>query len=397
VDRDGDPDLLIAEGNDVAPGPIVLYMNVDGALGAEPAWISEEERYHGHLTIGDVDGDGWEDAAVAVYLGPDGFGDPGGAVVYHNEAGVLHADWEATGFHSFSVAFGDLDLDGDLDLAAATGETYKGEEEAARVFLGDGAGGFEEGWRSPEGLRLDVTWADFDGDGALDLAFASQDTPHEIYHSSGGTLPTHPTWLAPGEGFEGNSLDWGDVDGDGALDLVVSENLQFDGEGVLRLYCGDGLDLCWESDDGAAMRSAVDLSDTDGDGVLDLTAGAWFDDVRVYRGTGSGLQTTPGWRSDADDLVVEALGWADVDGSGRVEAEISGVGLLAIPGRGRVLEVTGGAAAGGWISGAGAVSARYLVAGPRDLAVSDWTSTRGDLVYLRDHDPREKEARDRAP
>ena len=38
--------------------------------------------YHGHLAVGDVDHDGYDDVVVARYLGADGFGDPGGVDWY---------------------------------------------------------------------------------------------------------------------------------------------------------------------------------------------------------------------------------------------------------------------------------------------------------------------------
>jgi len=68
--------------------------------------------------------DGWIDVAVSVYIGPDGFGDPGKVKVYYNQEGELEGipSFESYNFYTFSCALGDADGDGDLDLAATGGE-----------------------------------------------------------------------------------------------------------------------------------------------------------------------------------------------------------------------------------------------------------------------------------
>ena len=161
----------------------------------------------------------------------------------------------------------------------------------------------------------------------------------------------------------------------------------------MRVYCGVALDICWESEDPSAMQSAVSLEDVDGDGYLELVAGAWRGEgspsgswghfVRIYDGDLTGLQGEPYWWSTPNDVVVEAFAWADVDGSSWEEASVKGEGLVRLPERGRVLEVEGGVAGDGYISGPGAVSARYLRPVARDLAVTDWNHDNGNLLFSR--------------
>lgn len=387
LDADGDADVVIAYGNDMSPGPLAVYLNDGGALPETASWTSAAEHYFGHLSVGDVDGDGQVDVVVSRYLSDLGWDEGGGVQLYRNVGGQLEPSpsWEAEGFYSFANALGDVDGDGDLDLVATAGESYSHIDEPTRLFLNDGAGDFgdEPVWQGPSGYAYDAAFADLDADGRLDLALARHGEGHAVWLNQGGTYDEAPSWQATDGEFEGNTLDWGDIDGDGALDLVVSDNNQLGGDGVLRAWCGPALSLCWTSQDRPAMQSAVSLEDVDGDGDLDLAAGAWWGAARIYENQGGALSAEPVWVASPDDPVVEAFDWEDLDLSHAVEAEITGEGLVQIPGRGRVLSVEGGCASGGWASGPGELTVRYLAGGARDLAVSNWDPAMGNYVYGR--------------
>ena len=389
IDGDNFAELVVAYGNDIQRGPLLVYDNVEGELEVEASWSSESFHYYGHLSTGDVNGDGYTDVAVSRFLGDAGFSEPGGVQVFLNLGGELETtpSWESLeSFYSFSCALGDVDNDGDLDLAVAVGEAYYNDPDYSRLYLNDGTGHFgSEAWTTETPRHsFDVGWADFDGDGWLDLAFANHSTPHTLYFNQGGSLSEAPGWSAEGvdDEFEGNSLDWGDVDGDGNLDLIVSENKQAVGLGVVGLWCGPDLALCWQSEDGEDYQSAVSLEDVDGNGRLDVVAGAWWGEARIYLNETDFPETSPSWVSD-DSCVIEAFAWEDVDGSDWTENSVSGEGLVAVPGRGRVLSVTGGVAQDGWISGPGEVQASYLEPLQRDLALSNWEKEIGNRIYAR--------------
>ena len=328
VDQDGDQDLVVAHGNDMQPGHLAVFENVDGTLDPEPVWVNRTPAYYGHLALGDVNNDGLVDVVVSRFLGSDRFDSPGGVEVYLNLGGIFEdtPSWEAGGFFSFSVALGDMNGDGALDLGIAVGEAYYNEPDRARVFLGDGLGGFGDApvWMAPEPhYSFDVAWADFDGDGRLDLALAQQVSGHRIFPNVGGMLSDTPMWVAAEtEGpFEGNTLDVGDVDGDGRPDLVVSDNDQLGGVGMVRLWCGPDLALCLGVSQ--AYASAVDLFDFDADGDLDLSYGGWWAPVSILENVGGVLNGQPIWTSNKTDFVVEALDWADVDGESGAELMVT--------------------------------------------------------------------------
>lgn len=388
IDRDGDADLLVAAGNDMRQDALFLYQNVDGVIEQTASWVSEERAYFGHISVADLNNDGWADVAVSRFLGVDRFDTPGRVEVFLNRGGALsdEPDWVSPPVYTFSCALGDVDGDGDADLAVAVGEPYHAEPARSLLFANDGQADFGAApiWQTEAPRHsLDVGWLDINRDGWLDLAFANIGSGHTVYLNEGGALAATPAWTAPGEdaSFEGNSLDWGDVDGDGWLDLAISDNKQLGGVGSTSLYCGPDLERCWESADEPAFSSAVSLEDLDGDGDPEVVAGAWWGPLRVYQND-AGLPPEPSFVSDTSS-VIEAFGWEDIDGSDRRVETLVGDRLIEVPGRARVLSVVGGVATDGWISGPGAIRAEVLAPAPRDLAITNWDPNVGNYIFTR--------------
>jgi hypothetical protein len=390
LNQDGFAELIVAYGNDIQRGPLAVYENTDGFLDEHLGWQSDSLHFYGKLDVGDLNGDGWIDVVVSRFLGDAGFTEPGGVQVFLNDQGVLPAEpsWEsAEQVFSFSCALGDVDRDGDLDLAVAVGEPYYNNPGRSLLYLNDGLGDFGSPVWTTERDRhsLDIAWSDFDGDGWLDLVLASVGSPPALFSNWGGGLVEEPTWEAEGEAsfFESNSLEWGDVDGDGQLDLLVSENKQLAGSGTVSLYCGAEWTLCWQSTDPPAFQSALSLEDIDQDGDLDLFSGSWWGAVRFYENTNGTLETQPSWTSQTQ-TVIEDFAWEDINGSEATEITLEGEFLVAVPGRARVGSVTGGTHAGGWVSGPGALSFTYFESAQRDLAVSNWDREIGNHIYSRE-------------
>ncbi|HVS02278.1 MAG TPA: VCBS repeat-containing protein [Thermoanaerobaculia bacterium] len=247
-----------------------------------------------------------------------------------------------------------VDFDGDGHLDVVHGPPRKGGSQP-RIFLGDGAGGFR-----PYGGNLprapldygDVAVADFDGDGTLDLAFASHLRGFKVLVQSGGGWKEWSRGLdfrVAGGGnvppdFTSRTLKAVDWDGDGRIDLVTlgeGPRLAMQGRrnrpefhdqatGV-RVFLNNG-DGSWSVLDGPAEQrnvygDSVAVGDLDGDGRPDLIHSSlqqWEKRILAFsRG-----------RDPWETEVVEALhGWrvvgvdaADYDGDGRDDFAVGAYG-----------------------------------------------------------------------
>ncbi len=164
-----------------------------------------------------MNGDGKLDLVVADGIGAtvsvlmnSGMGTFGAKVDY------VVADGVPTGFAPRSVALGDVNGDGRPDIAVANYDS-----NTLSVLVNSGTGTFapkvDYATESPSSVAV----GDMDGDGKVDLVVANQGsaTASVLVNSGTGTFAT-PVYYPTGRGPLAGAV--GDVDGDGKLDLVVS-------------------------------------------------------------------------------------------------------------------------------------------------------------------------------
>ena len=383
IDGDGDLDVVVSEGNDMEPGLVRVYYNIEGTLEEEASFFTAQPQYYGRLALGDLNGDGWVDLAVSKFLGSERFDSPGGVEVFMNRGGELseYPDWSWDGAFSFSLSLGDINGDMLIDIVLAVGESYYNMPDRSRGFCNDGAEGFILCWEADaDRYSFDVAVADINRDGAMDLLFAHEGEGHSI-HLSDGTLPAiTPSWQAQEGGFEGNTLDWGDINGDGVLDLVVSDNLQRDGIGRIRAWCGPEFGLCWQSEDDPQMQSALLLRDIDHDGDVDLLAGAWWGALRIYEQTEGGLSYEPSFIGQDDRIVAEEFAWGSIQATERIT--VSGTGIIEIDGRKTVISVENGVFCDGYIWGEN-FTAQLFASHEQQIFLSDWEPLSGNWGFSR--------------
>jgi hypothetical protein len=416
LDRDGYLDLVVANGNDITRETVaVYYNNQDGTLPSVPDWQSSDHEYNGHLSIADVNGDGWLDVAVALTL--NGSGAPT-ARVYMNTLGTLSSlpSWESdatvAGFH---VAFGDVNGDGRPDLAVGTGFPYEGVRRWRNYVYMNVNGVLETSpsWISNDSLDyMDIFFCDVDADGWQDLVGVGTAAATWIYDNNAGVLDQDANWHTIDNDQQFSVMGtYGDIDEDGWLELFITDNIQlFGGDGYFRQY--DGLDggyftttPTWSYYDG--YGSAVALADIDFDGDLDLATGGWWDRTRYFLNSNGGYAATPTWSSSGTS-VVEAIVFGDMDNDALryVRTHIDIPEPDAVPLGHHIqldhqplqwidsVSVNGVRLSPseytydlvhGWVSigpiAPGAVSIRYAHTGRPDMAITNWDGSIGNYLY----------------
>jgi hypothetical protein len=262
----GDVTILLGDGSggftEAAGSPV--------RVGANPVSVA----------VGDFNGDGKPDLAVANSIsdnvtillgdGTGGFSQPAGSPL-------------GLGGEPSSVAVGDFNGDGKPDLAVANLNSNN-----VTILLGDGSGGFINALGSPVGAGngpFSVAVGDFNGDGKLDLAVANFNEGSSagnvtilLGDGSGGF--TEAAGSPVGVGFEVPSVAVGDFNGDGQPDLAVANEGQFDNNcgcfvyGNVTILLGDGSGS-FSQPAGSPVSAgsgpdSVAVGDFNGDGKPDL-------------------------------------------------------------------------------------------------------------------------------
>jgi hypothetical protein len=320
LDNDGDLDFIAtARGTDKVT---VALNNGSGSFTPLPHVTVLANPYG--LAVGDVDNDGDLDAVLCcATANSSGYV---GVVLRNNGSGsFVLAGTFALGLRPIDIALGDLDNDGDLDVASAN-------TSASTVSLrfNDGSGTFRPGTELPMGAADAVALADADSDGDLDLLALGTASNGSLflrrndgYGSFGAiaisAIPSYAT-----------SLVVGDVDADGDLDVVTTHATSVGLPGLSRntaavlLNTGSGsFAPAGEVAVGTFPQRAT-LGDVDGDGDLDLAvanSGTSLVSVRLNNGAG----TFGGGSEVSAGAAPEDVDLADLDGDGDLDL------LIAMP------------------------------------------------------------------
>lgn len=293
----------------------------------------------GGVVWGDYDNDGDLDILVS---GRDSAG-ARQIRIFQNGGGTtftqVNVSPAAAGLLDSSVAFGDMDGDGDLDVLA-TGTDSAGTRRI-RIYRNDGANVFtllpDVDALAAGANRSDNAFGDYDNDGDLDILFCGADgggNRLRVYKNLGnGSFD--PTQIELANGVDRGDVAWGDYDNDGDLDIVYSGRTGGGaGSGIFRLYRNDG-NAVFTSFNVFGAGTGLSLGDVkwgdfDADGDLDILvsgtdqAGAF--QTRAYRNGGAPAYTftqveIPGAGAGFNN---SALAWGDVNNDGYLDAVMAG-------------------------------------------------------------------------
>lgn len=245
-----------------------------------------------------------------------------------------------TGRNTMDIGAADLDGDGDLDLVLPQ------EFFLNRILINDGQGRFSEAGNRLQTLNSselaggpplpghdseDVSIADFDGDGRLDIVIVSEDDVrfsrsgvHEYYRGTAEGRFERVRGVLPDT--EANAVAHADLNGDGRDDLLIV------GAGQDRLLINDGQGGFGDETGQRLPREAAtgqdaEFADLDGDGDLDLILGLegghalWIND-----GQGVFTDETAQRLPDPGNVEARKVAPADVDGDGDLDLYFSHVG-----------------------------------------------------------------------
>jgi hypothetical protein len=245
-DNDGDLDLLITGAtNGVVSGAISrIYRNDDGAF--TNAGVTLRNLFRSKAVWGDYSRDGWLDILMSgessafPFTNTLGYRHLGHAGGFTNAVNVVGARRSA-------VAWGDFDRDSDLDfIVAGATNTAGGDRSWSGVYNRISGDTFSLiGFTPLPVYNGSVAWGDYDNDGGLDLVVAGDDEGSNVAavyrHQSGATF------VNSGEILAGVSLGhaiWGDYDNDGDLDLLITGTTNGSGSGAItRLYVNHASNL----------------------------------------------------------------------------------------------------------------------------------------------------------
>jgi hypothetical protein len=287
IDRDGDTDILVASLGVLFPSNAkigsVLVLENDGRNRFTNRVLASDIARVSDVRAGDLDGDGDLDLAVAQF----GY-DQGETRWLQN-----HGNWQFTSTAlqplsgPINVEIADLDGDGDLDIASLVSQEW----EEIYAFVNDGRGRFEPrliwGSANDDFGSSWLTAVDMDKDGDVDFLYSNGDA---FDYAPAGSRPWHGVhWIENQGSFRfvvrrianlsgASSPQPVDIDGDGDLDVaVVSAYNDWDDRNAQSLV--------WLENDGEMRFAAhgaattpthlVTLSSGDltGDGRADLVTG----------------------------------------------------------------------------------------------------------------------------
>jgi ribosomal protein L27 len=334
LDGDGKPDLAVVN---TSTNTVSVFLNTstNGSV-SSGSFATTVNLTTGtsplSVAIGDLDGDGKPDLAVA-----NSSGSPGSISLFHNTSTSGSISFAnkvdfSTGFGPQSVAIGDIDGDGKLDLVIANSNSnavsvFRNTSTSGSIVSGSFANkvDFTTG-SNPNSVVI----GDLDGDGKLDLAVTNNNSASvsvfrntsTIGSINAGSLATRQDFNAIAGAYP-TSVAMGDIDGDGKLDLAVTNSSYVS---VFRNTATSGsINFATKVDFVTGTNAwSVAFGDVDGDGKTDLAvANRDPNTITLLRNTASSGTISAGSFATKVDFTTatspRSVAIGDLDGDGKPE------------------------------------------------------------------------------
>ncbi|RPI31352.1 MAG: VCBS repeat-containing protein, partial [Chloroflexota bacterium] len=214
-----------------------------------------------------------------------------------------------------SLAWGDYDLDGRLDLAV-------GNSGNNTIYHNEGASSLVEAKSlvcdaSMADNTYEVAWGDYDGDNYLDLAVANFDSKSCVFRYDPGLDDFYLVWDT-GESHNTRSVAWAGWNIDDTFYRFLALGNSGEPIVIYRIETGS-FDQWWTAPEGNTTN-ALAWGDYNEDGRPDLAAGNFGEGSIVYRNDTSSL--TPVYTTTEGEYT-SAVAWGDMNGDGYLDLALA--------------------------------------------------------------------------
>jgi predicted nucleotidyltransferase len=337
LNRDGKPDFVV--GNSGSSN-VSLLLNTTAPGAATPTFAAKQDFTTGSnppsVAVGDLNGDGNLDL-VATNSGSNNLSVLLNTTAPGNSTLSFAAKQDfASGTGPFSVAMGDLNGDGKLDLVATNQFVDSVSVLLNTTDIGPATPGFTPKQDSGTGdSPFSVATGDFNGDGKLDLAVANNgagvDTVSVFFNNTapGATTPSFAAKQDFGTGPRPVFVAVGDLNGDGLLDLAVAATGSTVSVLLNTTVPGAATPSFATKQDFTTGTSpqSVAIGDLNGDGKRDLAiANNGSDTVSVLINTTAPGAVTPSFAAKQDfatDRTPFSVAVGDLNGDGQLDLAVT--------------------------------------------------------------------------